>query len=187
MSEARVRHKRRPIKNFIILPELQWPYIVRLLALINMAGVLMAVTICLLFYWRFAPGFDADGVEAANEGLMGALLQENLMDILVPAFVIADFVSLGVGLWVSLYFSRKISVPIYRVRQWADAITRGDLAFRIQFRPGDNLETLEEACNRVSDTYAGVINDLRRQLSEADLPSTPRLESIKHALDRIRT
>jgi methyl-accepting chemotaxis protein len=189
MSDEGSRRKRHPIKNFIIMPELQWPYIVRLLALINLAGVLMAVTICFLFYWRFAPTLNADpdGLEMINDGVMGALLQENLMDILVPAFIIADFVSLGIGLWVSLYFSRKISVPIYRVRHWAEVITGGNLAFRIKFRPGDNLESLEAACNQVSETYAHIINDLRRQISEADLPSSQRLDSIKHALDKIRT
>jgi methyl-accepting chemotaxis protein len=182
------RKRRHPIRNFIILPELQWPYIVRLLAMINMAGVLMAGAVCALFYFRFGPALRGapDGIEMVNDGIMGALLQENLMDILVPAFVIADVVSLAIGLVIALYFSRKISVPIYRVRHWAEVITSGDLAYRIKFRPGDNLETLEAACNQVSETYALLIQDLRRQISEADLPASPRVDSLKQTLDRLR-
>ena len=101
------------------LPELQWPYIIRLLAIVNLAGVLMATSICALFYLRYNanPLGDADASDMVSSGLMDVLVEENLMDVIVPAFVIADLVSLAIGLWLSLYFSRKISVPIYRIYQ----------------------------------------------------------------------
>jgi methyl-accepting chemotaxis protein len=175
------RHKRHPIRNFIILPELQWPYIIRLLAVVNLAGVLMATCICALFYLRYSGGDS--GAPAANDyvnaGLMQALVEENLMDVVVPAFVIADLVSLAIGLALSLYFSRKISVPIYRISKWAEVVSGGDLTFRLKFRPGDDLQTLEDACNRVSDTYAKIIEDLRRQVTEANLPLSPGAASVQ--------
>lgn len=162
--------KRHPIRNFIIMPELQWPYIIRLLAIVNLAGVLMATSICALFYMRYTAGppDGADGSDMISSGLMNALVEENLMDVIVPAFVVADVVSLAIGLWLSLYFSRKISVPIYRISRWAEVVTSGDLGFRLKFRPGDDLQSLEEACNKVTDVYVKVIDDLRKQLSEAN-------------------
>lgn len=182
--------KRRPIRNFIILPELQWPYIIRLLALVNLSGVLMATTICALFYFRYETGPMTDseqGLELVNENMMTALVEENLMDVIIPAFVISDVVSLLIGLWIALYFSRKISIPIYRVRKWAETVSGGDLSARIKFRPGDDLQLLEDACNQVSETYSRIIDDLRRQISEADLPASPKLQQIKSTLERIRT
>lgn len=182
--------KRHPIRNFIILPDLQWPYIIRMLALVNLAGVLMAVTICALFYLRYENGAMADseqGMEMVNENMMGALVEENLMDVIIPAFVISDVVSLLIGLWIALYFSRKVSVPIYRVRKWAEVINSGDLAYRLKFRPGDDLKMLEDACNRVSETYSQIIDDLRRQVSDLDLPPSPKLQKIKSTLERLRT
>jgi methyl-accepting chemotaxis protein len=184
------KHKRRPIRNFIILPELQWPYIIRLLAIVNLAGVLMATSICALFYLRYSSnpiGNQETGVDMVNAGLMGVLVEENLMDVIVPAFVVADVVSLVIGLWLSLYFSRKISVPIYRVTKWAEVVTSGDLGFRLKFRPGDDLQSLEEACNKVSETYAVIIDDLRRRITEANLPLPASLDPVTAAQKRVRT
>jgi nitrogen fixation/metabolism regulation signal transduction histidine kinase len=126
-------------------------------------------------------------MEMVNENMMGALVEENLMDVVIPAFVISDVVSLLIGLWLALYFSRKVSVPIYRVRKWAEVINTGDLSYRLKFRPGDDLKMLEDACNQVSETYSSIIDDLRRQLSEADLPASPRLQKLKSTLERLRT
>lgn len=182
--------KRHPIRNFIILPDLQWPYIIRVLALVNLAGVLMATTICALFYYRYESGPMTDseaGMEMVNENMMSALVEENLMDVIIPAFVISDVVSLLIGLWLALYFSRKVSVPIYRVKQWADIIITGDLSYRLKFRPGDDLQVLEDACNRVSETYARIIDDLRLQLAEADEPASPKFQKLKSSLERLRT
>lgn len=189
-SKADAAYKRKPIRNFIILPDLQWPYIIRVLALVNLAGVLMATTICALFYLRYQNGPLADsehGMEMVNENMMSALVEENLMDVVIPAFVISDVVSLLIGLWLALYFSRKVSVPIYRVKKWAEVIATGDLSYRLKFRPGDDLKMLEDACNQVSETYSRIIDDLRRQISEADLPASPRLQKIKSTLERLRT
>lgn len=160
--------KRQPIRNFIILPEFQWPYIIRLLSLVNLAGIIMASAICAFFYFRFrvdpTGGYAPGPAEAVA---MSALAEENMMDVIIPAFAIADLVSLAIGLGISLYFSRKISVPLYRIGKWADAVSGGDLANRLQFRPGDDLGGLEEACNRVGETYLKVIEDLRRQVGAA--------------------
>lgn len=182
--------QRHPIRNFIILPDLQWPYIIRVVALVNLAGVLMATTICALFYLRYQGGAAADspaGMELVNENMMEVLVEENLMDVIIPAFVISDIVSVFIGLILALYFSRKVSVPIYRVRKWAEAVTAGDLSCRLKFRPGDDLRILEDSCNQVSETYARIIEDLRRQVSEADLPASPRVQRIRATLDKLKT
>lgn len=170
--------KRKPIRNFILLPELQWPYIIRLMAIVNLTGVVMATAICALFYWQYqteplGPGIAGDMV---NEGVVGVLVEKTLMDVIIPAFIIADIVSLAIGMGLALYFSRKISVPIYRIRLWADAIAGGNLSYRLKFRPGDDLQSLEESCNRASETYLDIIADLRRRITEANLPLPAYLE-----------
>ena len=187
-EKATPKHKRHPIRNFIILPELQWPYIIRLLAIVNLAGVLMATSICALFYMRYSGnplGNQETGVDMVNAGMMNVLVEENLMDVIVPAFVVADVVSLIIGLWLSLYFSRKISVPIYRVTKWAEVVTSGDLSFRLKFRPGDDLQSLEEACNKVGESYAAIIDDLRRRITEANLPLPASLDPVMAAQKRV--
>lgn len=184
------RRQRHPIRNFIILPDVQWPYIIRILALVNLSGVLMATTICAFFYWRYENGplMDSEaGMEMVNENLMSVLVEENLMDVVIPAFVVSDVVSLLIGLWLALYFSRKVSVPIYRVKQWAEMMVAGDLACRLKFRPGDDLQALEDACNKVGGHYASVIEDLRRQIAEVDSSDSPKIQGIKSTLDRLRT
>ncbi len=169
------------------MPELQWPYIIRLLAIVNLTGVLMATSICALFFHSYqgrALGVEDGGADMVNIGMMDVLVEENLMDVIIPAFVIADLVSLVIGLWLSLYFSRKLSVPIYRITKWAEVVASGDLTFRLKFRPGDDLQSLESACNRVSDTYIKVIEDLQRQITEANLPLRASLVAVKTAPNR---
>lgn len=180
------RYKRRPIRNFILMPEVQWPYIIRLLAVVNLAGVMMATTICALFYAHYrGDGSGAPGAgELINAGAMESLVEENLMDVVVPAFVVADLVSLAVGLGLSLYFSRKLTVPIYRISKWAEVVKSGDLSYRLKFRPGDDLQTLEAACNEVGETYAKIIGDLRRQITEANLPLSAQAASIRISPER---
>jgi methyl-accepting chemotaxis protein len=175
--------KRRPIRNFIVMPEVQWPYIIRLLAVVNLAGVMMATTICVLFYAHYhgnGSGAPAAG-DLLNADAVDSLVEENLMDVVVPAFVVADMVSLAIGLGLSLYFSRKLSLPIYRIKKWAEEVQSGDLSCRLKFRPGDDLQTLEAACNEVGETYAKLIEDLRRQIAEANLPLSPKAASIRIA------
>lgn len=180
-SKNGTQAKRLPFRNFIILPELQWPYIIRVLALVNLSGVLMATTICALFYLRYDSGPAADSVPGAD------FVNENLMDVVISAFVISDVVSLAIGLWLALFFSRKVSVPIYRVRKWAEAIAAGNLAYRLKFRPDDDLQMLEDACNKVGEHYASVIDDLRRQVDGMEVPPSPRLQRIKSTLESLRT
>jgi methyl-accepting chemotaxis protein len=185
-QKTQARFKRRPIRNFILMPEVQWPYIIRLLAVVNLAGVVMATTICALFYAHYhGEGSGAPGAsEMIDAGAMESLVEENLMDVVVPAFVVADLVSLGVGLALSLYFSRKLTVPIFRIKKWAEVVKGGDLSYRLKFRPGDDLQTLEEACNQVGETYARLIEDLRRQVTEANLPLSAQAASIRIAPER---
>ena len=187
MAEKTVSvRKRHPIRNFIIMPELQWPYIIRLLAIVNMAGVLMATSICALFYFHYVGAYGSEAIPGLADSGPVNTVEDNLMDVIVPAFVIGDLVSLAIGLWLSLYFSRKISVPIYRITRWADMITSGDLSYRLKFRPGDDLQKLEVACNEVSDTYAKIIGDMRRQITEANLPLPASLDGVPTQKPRAR-
>ncbi len=72
-------------------------------------------------------------------------------------------------------------MPIYRITKWAEVVTSGDLTFRLKFRPGDDLQSLESACNRVSDTYIKIIEDMQRQITEANLPLPSSMVAVKIA------
>jgi methyl-accepting chemotaxis protein len=180
-EKPKPKFKRRPIRNFIIMPDVQWPYIIRILAIVNLAGVLMATSICALFFFRYQANLmgGQEGTEGLSDSAMSMLMEENLMDVIIPGFIIADVVSLVIGLWLALYFSRKLSVPIFRIRKWAEVVSSGDLSFRLQFRPGDDLQGLENACNQVSDTYLAIIEDLESQLAEANIPHSDALRPIR--------
>jgi hypothetical protein len=39
-------------------------------------------------------------------------------------------------------------------------------------------------CNQVSESYAKIIDDLRRQITEANLPLPSRMESVKTTTKR---
>lgn len=63
---------------------------------------------------------------------------------------------LGLGAFVSLWVSRKIAGPFYRIEKDLEALLSGAVSGKdIQLRPGDPLEHLAQLVNQLIERTRG--------------------------------
>jgi PAS domain S-box-containing protein len=88
--------------------------------------------------------------------------------------LIALFV-LFVATWIALLLSRQISVPISALLSAAGEVRKGNLAYRVQIKAGDELATLVRAFNEMMHELEANSRELesRRRFTEAILESIP--------------
>ena len=78
----------------------------------------------------------ADRANAAAQFLV-------LSQTVVPAIVV---LVLG-GTFFSVYLTKRLAGPLYRLEQIANELRQGNLALRVKFRAGDQLDGLGESMN----------------------------------------
>ena len=83
-------------------------------------------------------------------------------------------IGLGMALLASLFVARRIVRPLRTLREGAERIGSGDLDHRLEIKTGDELQTLAEEFNKmteqVQESYANLeqkVEDRTRELSEA--------------------
>lgn len=173
--------KRRPIRNFFILPGIQRLHIIRILALVNIGTVLlMGGMVFILHQLGWGPS-------------LGETWQGWAFRTVLPAFIIAEFTSLLVGLAASFYASRKASVPIYRTQIWLRALEAGDWTARVKFRDGDHLDAFAGELNRVAEKYRALFQELKEKAPREGAPMEGGEEErgewreVRRSLERLRT
>jgi signal transduction histidine kinase len=105
-------------------------------------------------------------------------------------------VGLGMALLASLLVARRILKPLQTLRHGVQRIGRGSLAFRLQVKTGDELETLADEFNRMSErlqeAYTGLeqkvaertqeLVALNQQLEQANRLKSQFLANVSHEL-----
>ena len=88
--------------------------------------------------------------------------------------LIALFI-LFVATWIALLLARQISVPISALLVAAGEVRKGNLAYRVQIKAGDELATLVRAFNEMMHELEANSRELesRRRFTEAILESIP--------------
>ena len=105
-------------------------------------------------------------------------------------------VGLGMAVLASLLVARRILKPLQTLRHGVQRIGRGNLAFRLQVKTGDELETLADEFNRMSahlqEAYTGLeqkvaertreLVALNQQLEQANRLKSQFLANVSHEL-----
>jgi methyl-accepting chemotaxis protein len=97
-----------------------------------------------------------------------------LLALLTPAVAGTAIAGVLLGWLLTLGASRRIALPIYKVGQWAQKVSEGDLHVRLGFRDGDGLESLAKGCNSVVDTFRDGLLDLETMSQDAKIPEEVR-------------
>jgi signal transduction histidine kinase len=100
------------------------------------------------------------------------------------------------SLFASLFLARRVVRPLETLRHGVDRIAKGDLAFRLDLKTGDEIEILADEFNKMTAALQGAYEDLElkvlerteelafanQQLEEADRHKSAFLASMSHEL-----
>jgi methyl-accepting chemotaxis protein len=162
---------RKPLRNFIFLPVVQWPQIVRngLLALFTSGGTGLSI---LYIYHR---EFGNASIYLMDDNMAFYPLEhQQLLSMLLPAILGPALAGLLLGWLLTLGASRRFALPIYKVEQWARRVSEGDLHVRLGFRKHDRLDDLANRCNETVDRFREGIQELHRLAEDEKIPEEVR-------------
>ena len=93
-------------------------------------------------------------------------------ELLLPAVLLSSFASMcfvaGLAVFITLYDSHRIGGPLYRFRANLEAIARGDLTLVTRLRDGDELQSLTEAMNGMTESLASKVRAAKDARDELD-------------------
>ncbi len=84
----------------------------------------------------------------------------SILGIILPALIIAQFVSLVIAVAIGMFSSRKVAVPVYKLEKWATQVKKGKLKTHIGFRETTEMKDLTIQCNALTDTYKQIFIDI---------------------------
>jgi methyl-accepting chemotaxis protein len=162
---------RKPFRNFVFAPHVQWPQIVRNGLLVAFTSVGTAMIVLLVYHGEF--GDDSFYIMEQNS-TMYPVDRSGLMALLVPAVGGTALAGMLLGWLLTLGASRRIALPVYKVGQWAQRVADGDLHVRLGFRGGDDLEGLADNCNAALDSIRGGILEVEKISQDEKIPEEVR-------------
>ncbi len=110
-----------------------------------------------------------------NEYNQLAAAQKQIKNTYLLFIVLIALFILFVATWIALQLARQISVPISALLAAASEVRKGNLAYRVQVKAGDELATLVRAFNEMMHELEANSRELesRRRFTEAILESIP--------------
>ncbi|MGH9868423.1 MAG: ATP-binding protein [Candidatus Polarisedimenticolia bacterium] len=111
------------------------------------------------------------------------LQKANIKRVYVLGFLLITLLILFSATWVGLYLARGITGPIQMLAEGTREVSSGNLDYRVQLEPGDELGILVESFNTMTrDLKAG-----RETLQESNLMLEERRRYIEAVLESIPT
>ena len=101
------------------------------------------------------------------------------------------FAGLSLAVFASLYFARRMVMPIRALQAGASEIGRGRLDQRIEVRTGDELEGLAEQFNsmaqRLKESYSGLERKVEERTEELEIANRHKSEFLANMSHELRT
>lgn len=181
-EETRQLLARRPLRNFVFYPAIQWPQILRNCLLVTITAMLAGAMILLLYKVEYG---STSVYVMDRDSAFFPLEQRGLIALVFPALMAAVVMAILIGWMLALSASRRIALPIYKVIQWTRNVADGNLRANLAFRPGDKLEELARSCNTALETARAGYEDLQEIVRDERVPAEVR-EKIRMILVRYR-
>lgn len=108
-------------------------------------------------------------------------------------YILFAVISFFAVIFFGVYYSHKITGPLYRLRMFAKEMANGNFGAELRFRSGDVIHDLSKAGNDFSKSYGErysalnkVVDDMRKDTLELEgLIKEGNNEGIKDAVERI--
>jgi methyl-accepting chemotaxis protein len=170
-EEPGAHPSRKPFRNFVFAPRVQWPQIVRNGMLVAFTSLGTGMAILLIYHREFG---DASFYIMEQNSTMYPVDRSGLMGLLVPAVGGTAVTGMLLGWLLTLGASRRIALPVYKIGQWAQRVAQGDLHVRLGFRGGDGLEGLADNCNAALDSIRAGILEVEQLSEDEKIPEEVR-------------
>ena len=162
---------RKPLRNFIFHPKIQWPQILRNMLLAAFTAVGTGIAIMYLYHREFG---ESSIYVMDRSSALYPLDRRGLLDLLLPAVGATALMGMLLGWLMAFGASRRIALPVYKVSLWARRISEGDLHVRMGFRKPDQLEDLAEACNAALDHVRDGFQEFQAIAADEKIPEEVR-------------
>lgn len=157
-------YQRRPVKNFLIKRDLQLRFIFKIVISVFITSAITLATLSAVYYYKSGSGY----FYFMSNDLAQDLQRQSILATILPSLLIAEVVSVLLGLGIGLVSSRKFAVPIYKMENWISSMLAGNLGSKIAFREKEEFRTLTVHCNSLSDYLTEILKDLERKLNDLE-------------------
>jgi signal transduction histidine kinase len=124
------------------------------LAVLILLVVQTLVVVAAIFAPQVVPLYLNVSIEQKTEAARALILLNNTI---WPGVILSTCLLSG----LTIYFTHKVSGPIYRVKKSLTEITGGDLSVRIRLRKGDELHDLADQVNLLAEELTLFLNALK--------------------------
>jgi methyl-accepting chemotaxis protein len=167
-------------KGFFVKKDLQIRFILKIVVSVVLTAVITTAVLAAVYYYKSGSGYFF----FMSNNLHDALQRQSILQTILPSLVIAELVSILLGVAIGLFSSRKLAVPIYNIEQWLASIIQGKFGAKIRFKEKEEFIKISTQCNLLSDSLVNVFSHLYDELSKAEESVSDK--SSKEKIARIR-
>ena len=171
-----VMNKRRRI---LIKRAFQLRYVGAILFFVLLITLISTITI----YAAIFPYLSEKLANVYPQGRLVMVLRNANMKVLMSTAVV-----LPIAVWVGIMFSHRIAGPWYRMEVILREIAEGSLTARVNLRKGDELQSLGDAINEVTDNLRAMAKENVEYIDSLDDTLKSFEDELrKESLDAIKT
>ncbi|MFC1584759.1 hypothetical protein ACFL5V_04355 [Fibrobacterota bacterium] len=175
-------HKRYPVKHFFIMSRIQWRYIIRIMGSVFLITLAVLLTVVVVYHLKFKTGYFYYMTEDMNADL----IRHNIWSLIIPSFLPSALASIIIGLNISLYSSRKIALPIFKIRKWSENLFAGNFNYEVTVRKKDDMGELVTACNQVARKYSMIFRQIQGITATENKPPEEKIEELKRVIGPLK-
>jgi methyl-accepting chemotaxis protein len=153
-------HIRHPYGNFLIKKELQFHIISRIFLVLLLSAAFASCALTLVYYFKSQNGTFF----YMSNNLAEPAIPENFLQVVLPTFLLAEVLSIIIGLGIGLFFSRQVAIPVYKFQKWVEQLTLGNLNARISFREREHMQDVTSDCNTMAEKYHDIIARIKTKV-----------------------
>jgi methyl-accepting chemotaxis protein len=176
-------NRRRPIRNFIILKEEQVPFIITVLLIVAITTLLTTAVILGVYALYSKSGY----LYFMSNDFEKPLARRSVLSIALPGLLAAEAITLLIGFVIALFGSRRVSVPLFKLKRWAQVLSDGNLNVNLAFREKKQYRNIVNLCNNAILRMRNAFNEIDTVLNyEKVLKPDASREDLAETLEKAR-
>lgn len=152
---------KRPYKRrrVFIKKEYQFKFILKFCVILLIGGAISTGLVTLLSRGTLTTSFDH-----------GRLTVTNTASAILPTVILTNIITLAIVTLIAvltvLYLSHKIAGPMFRLEKDMSTVREGDLTLRVFLRKKDQIVTLSDSFNSMTDSLHGKVKALSSEIDQ---------------------